>query len=271
MLALALAVEGLLTDQPRVPQPPARPRAAVPLAPEPPPRSLPLRCQMAGAITPTYDPLKPTEAVTLAAVPIAAFALFRNTVASVAAVTVLMGYAITQPTVVLQHTSGKLTRLGRRLSNEALRLSALEERELPPVTRASAREEMPPHLQSARCTPEQAEQGARFVAEWTARKAVAAPAPAAVHPPPTSSPAPAAADPAIHLATSAEDASVRATRYTEWHRHWQREKSAEQERRARAVEQYSKVGLAATFRANKEAQTVQRFMDSQQIRRPRRP
>ena len=43
MLALAFAVEGLLNDQPRVPQPPARPRAAVPLAPEPPPRSVQLR------------------------------------------------------------------------------------------------------------------------------------------------------------------------------------------------------------------------------------
>ena len=89
MLALAFAVEGLLNDQPRVPQPPARPRAAVPLAPEPPPRSVQLRCQMAGAIAPTHDPLKPTEAVTLAAVPLAAFALFRNTVTSVAAVTTL--------------------------------------------------------------------------------------------------------------------------------------------------------------------------------------
>lgn len=266
MIALALAVEGLLTDQPRVPQQPARPRAAVPLAPEPPARSLPLRCQMAGALTPTHDLLKPTETATLAAV-----SLFRNTVTSVAAVTVFMGNAITQPTVVLRHTSSKLTRLGRRLSNEALRLSTRREHELSPVTKVPAREQLPLHLQSPRCTQLQAEHGARFVAEWTARKAAAAPAPAAVHLPPVQSPSPAAVDPAIHLSTRAEDAAERAGRYTDGQRQWQREKAAEQERRARAVDQYSKVGLAATFRANKEAQVVQRFHEAQQIQRPRRP
>ena len=33
---------------------------------------------------------------------------------------------------------------------------------------------LPPHLRSPRCTPQQAAQGALFVAEWNARKAAAA-------------------------------------------------------------------------------------------------
>ena len=135
---------------------------------------------------------------------------------------------------------------------------------------------LPPHLQSSRCTPQQQEQGARFVAEWTARRErvafwAAPPAPAA--PPARPMPStpfarptpPAPSEPSAPPSTSA-DVAERAERHREWHRYWETEKAAAKQKEREVVAKYARNGLAAKCNEAREASNAKRFLETFPVR-----